>query len=96
MLKAGGARGRYKLEIIREKPSGMRDSILTTPVLLEGEERGANVVINAAFQPDEEGLYWFDVMFSAGDEGAEARRLTRVPLRAVFQPLLQGFQSPSI
>ncbi len=88
-LKSGGARGRYKVEIIREKPSGEREPILESPVLLEGEDRGPNVIVQAGFQPDQEGLYWFDVML-------EGKRITRMPLRAVFQPLPQAFPPRSL
>jgi hypothetical protein len=79
MLKAGDARGTYKVRIEQEKPSTERDAILTVPMLFEGEERGNNVVINLGWEPDEPGLYWFDVFF-------EEELLTRMPLRAVFQP----------
>lgn len=82
-LKSGSARGRYTLTIRREKPSGEQADVLQAPVLLEGEERGANIVVQAAFEPDQEGLYWFDVLF-------ESERITRMPLRAVFQPLPQA------
>ncbi|MGO9974196.1 MAG: hypothetical protein ACLP01_15625 [Solirubrobacteraceae bacterium] len=82
-LKSGGARGRYSVQVVREKPSGEREPILEVPVLFEGEERGPNVVVQAGFQPDQEGLYWFDVMF-------QGERITRMPLRAVFQPLPQA------
>lgn len=87
-LKSGRARGRSSIQIIREKPSGQSEQILEMPVFFEGEERGPNVVIQAGFQPDQEGLYWFDVMF-------QGTRLTRMPLRAVFQPLVQTPQAPS-
>jgi hypothetical protein len=82
-LKSGSARGRYTITVMREKPSGERAEVLRAPVLLEGEDRGANVVVQAAFEPDQEGLYWFDVAF-------EEQRITRMPLRAVFQPLPQA------
>ena len=79
-LKAGTARGRHTLTVMREQPSGLSAQVLQAPVLFEGEERGANLVVQAMFEPDEEGLYWYDVLL--GDV-----RLTRMPLRAVFQPL---------
>lgn len=79
-FKAGKARGTYSIEIQREKPSGEQALVLNAPVHFEGEERGANVVIGGAFAPDEAGLYWFDVLF-------EGEQVTRIPLRAVFQPL---------
>jgi hypothetical protein len=79
-FKSGAARGTYTVEVRREKPSGEQSTILTAPVFFEGEDRGANLVINAMFEPDQQGLYWFDVFF-AGE------RVTRIPLRAIYQPL---------
>lgn len=79
-FKSGSARGRYKVEVQREKPSGELGSVFQAPVFFEGEERGVNLVINAQFEPDQEGLYWFDVLF-------EGSRVTRIPLRAIYQPL---------
>jgi len=79
VLRAGAARGTFNLEIRRESPSGEESVVLGAPVHLEGEERGASVVIGTMFAPDHAGLYWYDVYF-------EGERLTRMPLRAVFQP----------
>ena len=79
VLKAGAARGTFNLEIKREDPSGIEVPVLGAPVHFEGEERGANVIVNTGFAPEQPGLYWYDVYF----DGA---RITRMPLRAVFQP----------
>jgi hypothetical protein len=79
-FKSGSARGRYTVTVEREKPSGERSGSFQAPVLFEGEERGVNLVVNAQFEPDQDGLYWFDVLF-------EDQRVTRIPLRAVYQPL---------
>jgi hypothetical protein len=55
------------------------------PVLLEGEERGVNLLLGVAFQAEQEGLYWFNVFF-----GDREVLLTRVPLRIVYQPQRLG------
>ena len=86
-LKAGAARGNFKVQLVRERPSGERDQVFETPVLLEGEDRGANLVIQTAFMPEQQGLHWFDVIF-------EGHRITRMPLRAVFQQMPQGSPGP--
>jgi hypothetical protein len=52
--------------------------LLEAPVLLEGEDRGVNVVFQTMFEPDGQGLYWFDVLFNG-------ERVTRIPLRVVYQ-----------
>jgi hypothetical protein len=80
MLKSGEARGSYKVQVRQEKPSGEDDQVLETAILLEGEDRGVNLIVNLGWEPDQAGLYWFDVFF-------EGERVTRMPLRAVFQPL---------
>ncbi len=77
--RAGETRGRYTARVVMEKPSGEQVPVLQAPVHLEGEERGVNLVIDADFAVDQEGLYWFDVYF-------EDERVTRIPLRAVYQP----------
>src|SRR3954454_17217696 len=78
-FKSGSARGRFKIRVRVEKPSGEDAPLLEAPVFFEGEERGVNVVVQALFEPDQEGLYWYDVFF-------EDTRVTRMPLRAIFQP----------
>ena len=85
-LKSGAARGRHDLKIQAENPSGIRSPLAQTfSVLLEGEDRGANAIINLVFTAPEEGLYWFDVLL-------DGERLTRVPLRLVY--LRQELGSP--
>jgi hypothetical protein len=77
-FKSGSARGSFTVAIHLEKPSGEQAPVLEAPVFFEGEERGVNIVLNAGFEPEEAGLYWFDVLF-------EGNRVTRMPLRAIYQ-----------
>lgn len=90
-FKSGAARGRYAIQVEREQPSGERSGpLFEAPLFLEGEERGVNLVVQAIFEPEQEGLYWFDVFFvvpSTTQEGARRTCVTRVPLRAIFQPM---------
>jgi hypothetical protein len=79
IFKSGSARGRFSIAVRLEKPSGQDAPVLETPVFFEGEERGINLIVQTAFQPEEQGLYWFDVLF-------EGERVTRIPLRAIYQP----------
>jgi hypothetical protein len=87
-FKSGAARGRHTIRLDLEKPSGEQAPLGQFPVHFEGEERGVNLVINTDFQPDQEGLYWFDV--SLGDERLGSQRLTRMPLRVMYQPAPVG------
>lgn len=81
-LKSGNARGRYALKVRAEKPSGRQSPAIEVGLHLEGEERGANVNIDLrGFVFDEEGLWWFDVLF-----GDNETVLTRVPFRLAYQP----------
>src|SRR4051812_41509390 len=78
-LKSDDARGTYPLAISMERPSGEQvPSPLSVSVFLEGEERGANVMVPMRFDPEMPGLYWFDVLFNGTP-------ITRVPLRAIYQ-----------
>jgi Family of unknown function (DUF6941) len=85
-LKSGSARGRHSIRLTAEAPSGEQlPQEVTLPVLLEGEERGVNVVLNLGFQAEHEGLYWFNVYF-----GTQDVLLTRIPLRVIYQPQQLG------
>jgi Family of unknown function (DUF6941) len=83
MLKSGEARGSYTVKIQPVAPSGFKSPEVSWPIYLEGEDRGANIVLQIVFQAKEEGLYWFEVSFK--DE-----LLTRIPLRVVYQRLAIG------
>ena len=78
-LKSGSARGRHKITLRPESPSGQQMNSLDVPIHFEGEDRGANVIIGFNITAEEEGLYWIDVLFA--DE-----LLTRMPLRVIYQP----------
>jgi len=84
-LKSGSARGSHLISIKMERPSGIRQDVIALSVLFEGEERGVNLLSALAFQPEEEGLHWFDVLM-------EDRLLTRIPLRVVIQTQIFGGQ----
>lgn len=78
-LKSGEARGRHDLQIQIENPSGLRTPLAQAfSILLEGGDRGANLIVNLNFTALQEGLYWFDVYL-------DGVRITRVPLRLVYQ-----------
>jgi hypothetical protein len=79
-MKSGAARGRHTLRLRPEDPSGHQLGALEVPIHFEGEERGANVVVQFTLAAELEGLYWIDVLF--GDDDL----LTRIPLRVMYQP----------
>lgn len=89
VLKSGSARGRHSVRITLEAPSGQEiGQEVILPVLLEGEDRGVNLVVNLGFQAEHEGIYWVNVHF-----GSQKHLLTRVPLRVVYQPQRLGAAS---
>lgn len=92
VLKSGEARGSHPVRISFEAPSGQQFGDHQVPVLLEGDaDRGHNMLINLAFQAEQQGVYWFNVYFGDNDV-----LLTRTPLRIVYQPqrLGSGPRSP--
>jgi len=88
-LKSGFLKGRQNLRIVPTTPSGKRLSELSTGVLLEGDDRGVNAIFDLRLPVNEEGLYWFDVQL-------DEQLLTRIPLRLVYQRVVQGrlFEPP--
>jgi hypothetical protein len=76
-LKSGELRGTYSLTIRPEEPSGLRVTAHDFPVELNGEERGTNIVVTLETIVENQGLYWFDVLF-------EGNLLSRIPLRIVY------------
>jgi hypothetical protein len=83
-MKAGEARGRYALKLRPEAPDGRQLESRETPIQLEGGHTGVNVLTEVAFGIDQEGLWWFDVLFVAAKDAEQL--LTRVPLRVVYEP----------
>ena len=81
MLKSGRARGRYELKIVSELPSGEVKPAVTRSVQMEGEERGANNIINMVFTFTMEGLYWFNIYL-------DDSLITRIPLRTKYNRIV--------
>jgi hypothetical protein len=78
-------KGRYKLRIRPEAPSGIRDDPLEIPInFRETGNKGVDTVIPMGYTVTEEGLYWFDVLLGTNDQ--EGRLLTRIPLNVMYQP----------
>lgn len=76
-LKSGEARGTHDLSIEAEAPSGLHmGQPVHLPVFLEGEDRGATLILPVAMEAHEEGLYWFSIRF-------DNVLLTRMPLRVL-------------
>ncbi len=77
-FKSGFAKGNFTVKVRPVSPSQQKIQGMDFPIFLEGDERGANVIVNLGMTLNEDGLYWFDVLL--GD-----RLLTRMPLRIIYQ-----------
>lgn len=82
MFTSGEEHGTRELTLVMEKPNGMRAPMANSSVLFEGQDRGANIVVQADLQADMEGLYWIEVLM-------QGEFVTRVPWRVVYQRLTQ-------
>lgn len=82
-FKAGIARGSFEVNVVAHDPSHRVVAQLMLPMLLEGEDRGAQIGAEMNLQITEDGLYWFDVLLGG-------RLVTRMPLRIVYQRIIAG------
>jgi uncharacterized protein DUF6941 len=81
-LKSGQAQGRHSLKLRPEAPNGEQRAAIEVDLNLEGADRGNNIFVGLqGFPFDQEGLWWFDVLF-----GDNETLLTRIPLRLMYQP----------
>ncbi len=78
--KSGWARGTIPIRVVLVKPNLDSQELLNQPALFEGEEdRGVDWILNMRLQLEQVGIYWFDIYL-------EDHRVTRVPLRVIYQP----------
>jgi hypothetical protein len=83
ILRSGMARGRSMLKIVPEEPDGSSGKPLELSVHFDGEEKGANVVIDLRYRFKLEGLYWFDVYI-------DDQKINSIPLRIKYQRMISG------
>ena len=83
MLVSGRARGTQSIQVSVEAPSGKVSPLWETTALLEGEDRGANIVAVLDYEFAHEGVYWFYVKL-------EGEQLTRLPFRILYQRVAPG------
>jgi hypothetical protein len=78
MFVSGRAKGSTSVALRVERPDSSTHDVWSGTIFLEGEDRGANLVIGLEMEFRLEGLYWFDVLL----EGAG---VTRMPFRVIYQ-----------
>lgn len=82
-IKSGLYKGSAPLKLTLRSPDEEPIVEFAIDILLEGDDRGVNVVSPVQFQTQTEGLFWIDVSLLND-------LITRVPLRVVIQKLTQG------
>ncbi|MFC2069748.1 DUF6941 family protein [Chloroflexota bacterium] len=86
-LKSGTARGRHDITITPEQPSGETLRPFTQSIMMEGENKGANMVMPINMPYKFEGLYWFNIMF-------DDQIMTRIPLEVRYTRTIAGQSTP--
>lgn len=76
-LKSGKATGSVQVRIDMEPPSGLVKPGPSMTFLMEGADRGQNLIMRMQMTFEEPGLYWFNVC-------VEDKVVTRMPLRVVY------------
>jgi hypothetical protein len=79
-LKSGDFKGKKHLKIKPISPSGQELPGFTGPILLEGGDHGAFVVVRYLFAGDQEGIYWFEVEL-------DGEILTKMPMHIIYQKM---------
>ncbi len=87
-IRAGMVQGQMNLRMVLTTPTGTDNQMGSIPVLLEGQDRGVNLVTNLNLIVGEQGLYWISGYL-------EEQLLTKVPLRIMYQRIGIGPQQPT-
>lgn len=82
-IKSGLFKGSAPLKLTVRSPDEEKIVEFAIDILLEGDDRGVNVVSPVQFQIQTEGLFWVDVSLMGS-------LITRIPLRVVIQKVTQG------
>ena len=88
-IKSGDFKRKAELKITPKTPSGEEMPGFSGSVLLEGDERGVNVIIRYVFESKEEGVYWFDVEL-------DGQSLTKMPLHIIHQEMPTSSTTSSV
>ena len=83
MVVSGEARGTHAITVTIETPDGIVHPGWESTILLEGEDRGANVVVELDYEFKLEGVHWFGLSL-------DGEQITRVPFRVLYQRVGPG------
>jgi hypothetical protein len=81
ILKSGFFRGKATITIRPTTPSGTEMPPAQFPILLEGDDRGNQIIMPMSLALPEEGLYWFEIL-------VDQTTATKVPLRLIHRPAM--------
>ncbi|MFZ2088440.1 MAG: hypothetical protein WAU47_07675 [Desulfobaccales bacterium] len=80
-FKSGEFKGDKELKIVI-KEAGSKDKdgkkLILLPLTFEGDEKGANVILNNVIQTKTEGVYWFEIFL-------DDKLYSKVPLRILYK-----------
>ena len=62
-IKSGPVIGQHTLKVVSERPDGQRKDVHVQPVELRGKDHGINLILNIGIGVDQDGLFWFEVLF---------------------------------
>jgi hypothetical protein len=72
-LTSGAVTGEHIIKVVGENPAGSRRELYQQPLNFLGKDHTQNFIMNITLGAQDDGLYWFDILFD--DE-----LLGRVPL----------------
>jgi hypothetical protein len=76
-FKSGDIKGKSELKVTPISPSGRELPGFVGPLLFQGNDHGASVIIQYGLSAKEEGIYWFDIIL-------DNKFITKIPLRIVY------------
>lgn len=83
MFVSGQALGRHEVKIEKVGPDGFRKPVWSGSILMEGDYKGQNIVLNLNELFELEGTYWYDVFL-------EEHLMTRMPFQVTYMRLSAG------
>lgn len=86
VFKSGDATSERTLKLVLRIPTGKRKTIFEKNLPFKGGEQGVNIKVDFRLEIKTQGVYWMDVV-------VDDARLTRMPLKVVFQEMGQLAQA---
>jgi hypothetical protein len=78
-LKSGPVVGLHRISVVIERPAGDRKEAVSYDMNFLGKDQGQNIILTLGLGIEQDGLYWFDILF-------DEEILTRIPLTILPVP----------